>query len=295
MRLVIAGASGFLGSSWSRMLTDLGHEVVQLVRREPHGPHEVRWDPSSGQVDRPTIESADVVVNLAGSPLVRIPWTDSYAHTFRDSRVETTRVLAEAVAASARKPTLLAQSGVAGYGDRGKAVVTEETPVDADSFMAEVVRQWESATEPAATAGARVVNLRTSVVLDRRGGALRSMLLPFRLGLGGRIGSGQQYFATISLHDWMGAATHLALDEDVSGPVNLTGPDSCTNAEFTEELGRALHRPTVLPVPAFAVRRLGPIGGEMLNSLRAEPKRLWEAGYAFAHSDIGTRVRAALG
>jgi uncharacterized protein (TIGR01777 family) len=174
-------------------------------------------------------------------------------------------------------------------------VITEDTPIDATSFMADVVRQWEGATEPAEAAGARVVRMRTSVVLDRRGGALKPMLLPFRLGLGGRIAGGQQYFATISLHDWIGAAAYLALNDDLSGPFNVTGPDPSTNAEFTEELGRLLGRPTVLRAPGFPLRRLaGPMGGEVLASQRVEPSRLLEAGYAFAHNDVADRLAAAL-
>ncbi len=157
-----------------------------------------------------------------------------------------------------------------------------------------MTRLWEAAAEPAAEAGARVVVMRTAVVLDRRGGALKTMLPAFRLGVGGKIGSGEQYFATISLADWVGAATFLALNE-VSGPFNLTGPDASTNAEFTDALGEALHRPTFLRVPGFPLRTLaGPIGGEVLASQRVEPKRLLEAGYAFAHDHITTRIEAAL-
>lgn len=293
MRFVIAGASGFLGRAWTSWLTDLGHDVVRLVRREPTGPGEVRWDPARGELDQRTIESADVVANLAGASQIHLPWTSSYAATFRASRVDTTSLLARAVAACASPPALLAQSGVAGYGDRGNAIVTEETPIDADTFLASVVRDWEAATAAAQDAGARVVMMRTGVVLDRRGGALRAMLLPFRLGLGGKISSGRQYFPTISLQDWVGAATFLALN-DVAGPVNVTGPDPSTNAEFTRALGAALHRPTVLRVPALPLRAVGPIGGEVLRSQRVEPRRLLEWGYAFAHCDIDDRVKAAL-
>jgi uncharacterized protein (TIGR01777 family) len=172
-------------------------------------------------------------------------------------------------------------------------VITEETPLDADGFMADVVRAWEAATQPAADAGARVVRLRTSVVLDRTGGALRTMMIPFRLGLGGRIGDGRQFFPTISLHDWLGALTFLAFNEH-SGAFNVTGPDPSTNAEFTEVLARALRRPAVLRVPGAPLRLAGPIGGEMLASQRIEPHRLLDAGYAFAHNDIEDRVAAAL-
>lgn len=295
MQIVIAGATGFLGRAWSKALSGQGHKVVRLVRREPQSAEEARWDPSSGTIDQALVDSADVVANLAGAPLVHFPWNDAYRREFTASRVGTTRTLAEAIARSDRKPVLLAQSGVAGYGDHGNEVITEDTPIDAPTFMAGVVRQWEAAAEPARRAGARVVTMRTSVVLDRRGGALRVMLLPFRLGLGGRIGSGEQYFPTISLHDWLGAATYLALNDDLSGPFNLTGPDPSTNAEFTEALARALHRPAVVPVPGLPIRKLaGPIGEEMLASSRLEPHRLLESGYAFAHNDITDRIAAAL-
>ena len=295
MQIVIAGASGFLGRSWAESLSGQGHKVVRLVRGDPAASDEVRWDPAAGSVDQAVVDSADVVANLAGAPLVHFPWTDSYRREFTASRVDTTRTLAEAIARSDRKPVLLAQSGIAGYGDRGSEVITEDTPIDSPTFMGEVVRQWEAATEPASAAGARVVIMRTSVVLDRHDGALKAMMLPFQLGLGGRIGSGDQYFATISLADWMGAATYLALNDDLSGPFNVSGPDPSTNAEFTEELGKRLRRPTFLRVPGLPVRHLvGPIGGEMLASQRVEPHRLLAAGYAFAHNDVTDRLTAAL-
>ena len=297
MQIVLAGASGFLGQAWGKSLSARGHKVVRLVRGEPSSSEEVKWDPARGVIDQATVDSADVVANLAGAPLVHFPWNDSYRRTFLASRVDTTRTLAEAIARSERKPVLLAQSGIAAYGDRGTEVITEETPVDATTFMADVVRQWEAATEPAEAAGARVVIMRTSVVLDRHGGALQTMLLPFRLGLGGRIGNGQQYFATISLHDWIGAATYLALNEELTGPFNVTGPDPSTNAEFTEELGRQLGRPTLLRMPALPLRAtalVGPMGEEVLASQRVEPHRLLDAGYAFAHNDITDRLASAL-
>jgi uncharacterized protein (TIGR01777 family) len=297
VQIVLAGASGFLGQYWSEALAAQGHKVVRLVRRDPTSSEEVRWDPAGGTVDQTVIDAADVVANLAGAPLVHFPWTDSYRREFTASRVDTTRTLAEAVARSDRKPVLLAQSGIAGYGDHGSEVITEDTPIDADTFMGDVVRQWEAASEPAREAGARVVTMRTSVVLDRRGGALQAMMRPFRLGLGGPIGDGKQYFATISLADWIGAATYLALNDELSGPFNLTGPDPSTNAEFTTELGRQLKRPTFFKVPSFSLRGekiVGPFGGEVLASQRVEPHRLLEAGYAFAHNDVSDRLAAAL-
>ena len=295
MRFVLAGASGFLGQAWAAYLTAHDHEVVRLVRSDPAGPDESRWDPYSGMFDRDLVESADVVANLAGAPLAHWPWTESYKRTFLDSRVVTTRVLAEAVAASDRRPVLVAQNGVAGYGDRGAEVITEDTPTDGASFIAAVSRRWEAATGPAVEAGARVVVLRTGVVLDRSGGPFKTMLPGFRAGLGGQIGNGQQYFATISLQDWLLAASSLAYDDNASGAYNLVGPDTSTNAEFTEELGKALRRPTFFRVPATPLRVAGGVaGGELLSSARVEPRRLLEQGYAFAHTDVADRVRAAL-
>ena len=295
MRFVIAGGTGFLGRAWTADLQARDHEVVWLVRRAPEGPHEVRWDPYAGDLDPSVVESADVVANLAGAPLAHWPWTESYKRTFRDSRVVTTQVLADAVARSERKPALLAQNGISAYGDRGTEVITEETPTDADTFIGQVARDWEAATTSAADAGARVVVMRSGVVLDRSGGALRLMLRAFKAGVGGRVGSGEQYFATISLHDWLGAASFLAYGEQARGVYNLTGPDPATNAEFTRALGAAVNRPTIVRVPSLPLRTLGrEAAGELLASARVEPHRLLDEGYAFAHVDIDSRLRAAL-
>jgi len=295
MLFLIAGASGFLGTAWRDHLAREGHQVVRLVRGEPMSAQESHWDPYAGQLDGGLVEDADVVANLAGAPLAHWPWTRSYQRTFTDSRVATTRTLAEAVASSQRKPAYLPQSGVAGYGDRGAEVVTEETPVDADTFMAGVVRQWEAATTPAESAGARVVHLRTSVVLDRRGSALKMLRVVFKAGLGGPIGSGEQYFATISLEDWLRAATFLATRPEARGAYNLTGPEPTTNADFGRELGAQLRRPSVLPVPAFALDTLaGTVSSELLNSTRVEPARLLADGFEFEHPTLRSRLTAAL-
>ncbi|HET7736373.1 MAG TPA: TIGR01777 family oxidoreductase, partial [Nocardioidaceae bacterium] len=288
------GASGFLGSHWSKHLEQRGHDVVRLVRR-PAGPGESRWDPYSDSVDLDLLESADVVANVAGAPLAHFPFNAKYRKTFLDSRVETTRVLAEGIAATSSKPAFVAQSGVAGYGDHGAEVVTEETPTNADSFLGRVTREWESATEPARAAGSRVVILRTSVVLDKRGGALGAMLLPFRLGVGGRIGSGEQYFATISLADWMAAAMMLAESETASGPYNLVAPGTTTNAEYTKTLARHLRRPAVIPVPEWPVKKVVPdLASELFGSIRLEPRRLVDEGFEFRHADLDSRLSAGL-
>lgn len=307
MLLLVAGSSGFLGRAWCRALRDQGHEVVALVRRQPSGAQEVRWDPYAEDpaeaVDADLVASADVVANLAGAPLAHWPWTEAYRQTFRDSRVVTTRVLAEAVARAAGTtartgrtgPALLAQNGVAAYRDLGDQAVTEDSPTDREAFIADVAREWQAATSPARTAGSRVVILRTAVVLDRSGGPLRSMLPAFRLGLGGPFGSGDQHFATITLADWVAAATRLATDGRSSGVYNLAGPGTTTQAEFVHELGRQLHRPTVFKVPAGPLRAVGGVAGaELLASARVEPERLLAEGFRFAHPDLTSRVAGAL-
>lgn len=295
MRLVLAGGSGFLGTAWRDHLAREGHEVVRLVRGEALSASESHWDPYAGVVDRAVIEDADVVATLSGAPLAHWPWTAAYRRTFTDSRVTTTRTLAEAVASSDRKPALLAQNGIAGYGDRGDRVLTEAEPTDAETFMGGVTRAWEAATEPAAGAGARVVVLRTSVVLDRHGGPVRLLLPVFRAGLGGPIGSGEQYLSTISLADWVRAATHLAEHDGSRGAYNVSAPNPTTNAAFGRLLGRMLRRPAVVPVPGFVLDTLaGTVSSELLNSTRVEPARLLAEGFTFDHPTLDARLAAAL-
>jgi uncharacterized protein len=296
MKLVLAGVSGFLGTAWRDHLAREGHEVVRLVRGEALSASESSWDPYAGRVDRALIESADVVGTLSGAPLEHWPLTESYKRTFLASRVAPTRTLAEAVAASDRKPALVAQNGVSGYGDRGDARLTEDADFGADTFMGGVTRAWQEATTPAVEAGARVAVMRSGVILDRRGGALKPLLLLFRSGLGGPVGSGEQYFPTISMTDWVRAATHLAAREDVSGVYNLSGPEPTTNAEFGRLLGRMLHRPSVVPVPAWPIRRLGGdiLRDLLLSSVRVEPARLLAEGFAFEHPTLDQRLAAAL-
>jgi len=295
MRFVLAGVSGFLGTAWRDHLAREGHEVVRLVRGEALSASESRWDPYSGHVDRELVESADVVGTLSGAPLAHWPWTASYKRTFTESRVASTRTLAEAVAASDRKPAFVAQNGIAGYGDRGDAPLTEESAFDADSFMGRVTRAWQEATMAAVESGARTVVMRSGVVLDRHGGAMKPLLPLFKAGLGGPVGDGSQYFSTISMPDWLRAATHLAVDDDASGVYNVSAPNATTNADFGKELGRMLHRPAVLKAPSWAIRRVvGDVSSELLNSTRVEPARLLEEGFVFEHPTLNERLAAAL-
>ena len=295
MRFVIAGASGFLGSAWSEHLRRDGHQVVALVRRPPQGEQESRWDPYAGRLDPAVIEDADVVANLAGAPLAHWPWTSAYKRTFRDSRIVTTRVLAEAIAGSTRKPAFLAQNGISGYGDRDDLVLTEDSDADASTYLGRITQEWLRATAPAADAGARVVVMRSGIVLHRSGSALKPLLLLFRAGLGGPLASGEQYFSTISLTDWLRAATFLATHPECEGVYNVSGPNPTTNAEFTRELARQVHRPAVLRAPAWPLRKLAPdVSSELLGSARVEPRRLLEAGFAFEHPTLNDRLTAAL-
>ncbi|MGH3355744.1 MAG: TIGR01777 family oxidoreductase [Nocardioidaceae bacterium] len=296
MRYVIAGSSGFLGSALRDGLARAGHDVVRLVRSDSPSTYASRWDPNEGSVDLDVIESADVVVNLAGSPLAR-PWTSGQRRAVRDSRVNTTATLANAIASVGSRPAFLAQSAIAAYGsDRGDTVLSESTEPAGGGFLHNVVGEWESATEPAERAGARVCHLRTGVVMDRRGGPMPLMLPAFRLGLAGPLGSGEQYFSVVSLEDWVAAVLFLGAEDTASGAFNLTAPVPPTNAEFTAEMGRRLHRPTRIRVPAVVLRTaLGELSGEVLGSLRVVPSRLEEAGFDFRHRDVEQVVAAGLG
>lgn len=291
----MAGASGFLGQTWQQHLRAQGHEVISLVRREAADNSESHWDPYAGVIDHRVIDGADVVVNLAGAPIAHWPFSAAYQQTFTASRVRTTEVLAEALTRSGTPKVFLAQNGIAGYGDQGDRRLDEDSPLDGTSLLAEVTREWQWAAEPAIEAGHRVVILRTSVVLDRHGGALKPLLPLFKAGLGGRVGPGTQYFSTISLADWLAAATFLAGADAIDGPVNLTGPEPVTNAEFTRTLARAVHRPARLPVPSWPLRKAaGPLADELLGSARVIPGRLIAAGFRFAHPDIDAQLAAAL-
>lgn len=295
MRYVLAGASGFLGTELRDHLARSGHEVVRLVRGEAMSRNESTWDPYAGDVDAAVIGSADVVVCLSGANLAHFPWTESYKKTFVSSRLATTRTLAAAIADAGTRPVFLAQNGIAGYGDHGDEVITEQTPTDADTFMAGVTRDWEAATEPAARAGARVVVLRSGVVLDRSGGALKPMVTQFKAGAGGPIGDGSQYFATISLVDWLRAVTWLAENSDAQGAYNLTAPHQSTNAEFARMLARMLRRPAFVRAPATAIRAaLKDVASELLGSERVEPQRLLDEGFLFEHPTLEERLRSAL-
>lgn len=295
-RVVVSGASGLVGSALVPFLTTGGHTVTRLVRRAP-GPGEARWDPATGQLDAAALDGADVVVHLAGEGIAEGRWTAERKRRIRDSRVLGTRLLAERMAALPRGPRVLVSASAIGvYGSRGDEVLDESSPLAAD-FLAEVGREWEDATAPAAEAGVRVVLLRFGVILSPAGGALAKMLPPFRLGLGGRVGHGRQWMSWISIDDAIGAVHHAIFHEPLAGPVNVVGPEPVTNAAFTDALGRVLSRPAIAAVPAFALRAAF---GEMaeatvLASSRVLPRALLGSGYRFRHPTVESALRHVLG
>ena len=295
MRVLISGASGLLGKALTRALQNDGHETLALVRRAPRD-GEVEWNPRQ-PLGPAKLAGCDAVVHLAGKNIAG-RWTEKFKQEVLESRAIGTQTLAAATAESFRRteqPRVFGSaSGVGYYGSRGDEVLSEASSAGA-GFLAEVCKRWEAATNPARAAGVRVVNLRIGVVLARDGGALKPMLPPFRLGLGGRVGSGQQWWSWVSLDDVIGAML-FALHGDLHGPVNAVGPTPVRNADFVKALGKALHRPTIFPLPEFVIRGvMGEMGEELLlTSARAVPEKLQAAGYKFRHADLEEALRAAL-
>jgi len=295
MKVAVTGASGLIGSALVPFLRTAGHEVLSLVRRAPVAADEVGWDPARGEIDRLALEGIDGVVHLSGENVAAGRWTAARKARLRESRVGPTRLLAETLASLARRPRVLVSASAVGlYGDRGEEWVTESSP-PADDFLGRLSVAWEAATGPAARAGIRVVNLRTGIVLTPAGGALGKMLLPFRLGLGGVLGSGRQYVSWVAMDDEVGAIRHVLEREDVAGPVNAVAPRPVTNAELTKTLGRVLSRPTLVPAPAFALRlALGEMAEALLASTRVRPERLVATGYRFLFPELEPALRHVL-
>jgi uncharacterized protein (TIGR01777 family) len=295
LRIVVAGSSGFLGTHLKDELVRRGHAVTALVRTPTSAPDESTWDPYAGTIDPAAIEAADVVVNLAGSPTIGNPHSKKWARNLRESRVTTTRVLAEAIAASDRKPAFLAGNALAWYGDHGDEVVTEQAASAGDSLMTEVTREWQDAAGAAVDAGVRVCFLRTSPVMDRRAAPLKQLRLLFKLGLGARLGNGRQRMAMISLRDWVGGVVCLAEHDEIAGPVNLCCPQTPTNGEFTQALAEALDRKAFIAAPAFAIKLgAGPLSPEALGSVNLRPAVLEASGYVFKDREVHAVLSSGL-
>jgi uncharacterized protein (TIGR01777 family) len=297
MRIILAGASGFLGTRLAARLRAAGHDLTLLVRREARAPGEAAWEPSAGQLDRAVVAGADAVINLAGAGVGDKRWNARYKGLIRSSRVDTAGTIAQTIRSlpDADRPRILLQSSAVGwYGDTGDRQVTEESPAGT-GFLADVCRVWEAAVRPAEDAGIRVALLRTGLPLDSRGGLLKPQMLPFRLGVGARLGGGRQWVPWIGLEDWLGATEFLLERDDLAGPVNMVGPEPVTNATFTRALGQVLNRPAVLQVPGIALQvALGEFAHEALRSQRVLPGVLQRAGFTFTQPTLEAALRAAV-
>ena len=295
MKVLVSGATGLVGAALSKELEDGGHSVVVLSRSKPSSEDTIRWDPSRGQIDASRLEGIDAVVHLAGENIVG-RWTEEKKRKIRDSRVQGTRLLAETIAGLSEKPqAMVCASAIGYYGDRGNELLREESE-PGDAFLSEVVKEWEAAAEPAREADIRVANLRFGIVLSPEGGALGTTLPLFKLGGGGKVGSGRQWWSWVALDDVVGALVHALENDSVRGPVNVVAPNPMTNAEYTKVLGDVLNRPTMLPAPAPALRAvLGQVADELLlASARVEPAELKETGYEFRYPELEGALRHLL-
>jgi hypothetical protein len=296
MDVVVTGSSGLIGTALRGALEGAGHRFVPMTRSRGGG-DAVHWDPDAGVIDASGLEGVGAVVHLAGEGIGNKRWNDAQKAKIRDSRVRGTTLLAETLAKLAKPPKVMVSGSAVGfYGDRGDEVLTENGR-PGGGFLADLCVAWEAAAAPAKDAGIKVSHLRTGIVLSGGGGVLPKMLTPFKLGVGGKLGSGAQWMSWISIEDEVGAIVHLLGDDAPSGPVNLTAPNPVTNADFTKALGKALGRPTFLPAPKLALKvLLGPEMSEelLLFSQRALPTRLLDSGYPFKHPELAEALRAEL-
>ncbi len=296
MRVAITGSTGLVGTALAERLREAGHEVLPVVRGDPADPAAM-WDPAAGWVRDGALEGAEALVHLAGASIGEGRWSASRKQLLRSSRIQATHLLVDHLATLESGPrVVIGASAIGFYGDRGDEELTEDAS-GGEGFLAELVRDWERETLRAAEQGARAVALRTGLVLAGHGGVLRRMLLPFRMGVGGRLGSGRQWMSWISLDDLVNVISFALVREELSGAVNAVAPEAVTNREFTSVLGRVLRRPTLLPTPGFGLRLLF---GEQANELLLSgqhviPRRLLDAGYQFKHRELEPALRDALG
>jgi uncharacterized protein len=290
MRIVIGGSSGLIGTELVDSLRKDGHEVLRLVRRKPAAASEIHWNPATGELDISQLADVDVIINLAGAGVGDSRWTDKYKALILSSRVDSTSLLAKA-AAELRPEVFIAGSAIGWYGDTADRQVDETSPAGS-GFLADVVVAWEKATEPAKAAGIRVVNIRTALVAAKNGGAWSRLLPIFKLGAGGKLGSGKQYWSFISMRDEIAAIKFVMSNSKIIGPVNLTAPEPATNAEVTKAMSKVFSRPALLPVPAFALKSiLGEFSQEVLGSARVIPRVLLDAGFNFQDPNIESAMR----
>jgi uncharacterized protein (TIGR01777 family) len=297
MTILLTGASGMLGTSIGAALRERGVRLLKLVRHEPKATDELRWNPATATLDEPErLEGLDGAVHLSGASVASRRWTASYKREMTESRVASTQFLSETLAKLRQPPAVLVKASAVGfYGNRGDEILDEDSTAGR-GYLAALCKAWEEAARPAVDAGIRVVHLRFGVVLGRTGGAMNRLQPLFRLGLGGRLGSGRQWMSWVSEADAVAAALFAVNDPTLSGPVNLVAPQPVTNADFTRELGCAVHRPALLPAPAFALRlAFGEMADEaLLASTRALPERLLQAGFSFTHPTLPQAFAAAL-
>ena len=298
MRVLVSGSSGLIGSATVARLRAEGHDVVRLVRRAPTGRDEIRWDPMAGRLDASDVGHVDAIVHLAGEGIGEKRWTPKQKQRILDSRVKGTRLLAETAAALDPKPDVfVCGSAIGYYGLRGDEILTEQSRAGS-GFLAELTQQWEAATLPAEQAGIRTVHVRTGIVIAPKGGAF-GRLLPFlKLGIGGKLGRGDQWWSWISLEDEVRLLLHALTTPTLSGAVNASAPQPATNAEIVRVAGKVLGRPTVLPVPKFALSIA--MGGELTEQVilagqRARPAAAEASGFTFSHPDLESALRAMLG
>lgn len=297
LTVAVTGATGLIGSQLEPLLTVGGHTVRRVTRRPRPGTLDIGWDPSRGELEAGALDGVDAVVHLAGESIVGARWTDAKKRAIHRSREAGTLLLSRTLASLPKRPQVFVSGSAVGYyGHRGDEVLTEASPAG-EGFLAEVCVAWENATRPAREAGIRTAALRTGIVLSAAGGVLGTMLLPFQLGVGGRLGNGRQYMPWIDIDDQVGLILHALAHPGVSGPLNATAPNPVPNAAFTDVLGRVLSRPTLLPVPGFAIRTLlGEMGQALLlEGQRAVPERAQATGYAFLRPDLEDALRVQLG